>query len=325
MLNTILVPLDGSPLAETALEPAMLLAKRFNAELLLVHSISSEKPSDETEPDPQTYLEYVAGHVRSEDLVARTSRLTMEPAEGIADEAGLSNADLIVMTTHARKGLDALLHPSVTWEVLRQSDAPILACKSASADDPAALLRGLPRFMTDSKSPILVPLDGSPQAEGALPLAEELARAFGNPLLLVSAFEQPSPLYPVGGAWGGAGMGQDVWLMDQAIRLAEEESRRYLNGKQTELASAGLQVQIEVESGPAAFFIQDAARQHQAGLIVMASHGRGWLGRFVLGSVAQSVLREVDTPVLLVRRQPPAEGAVQPSAQPEATDNQPTT
>jgi len=325
MLKTILVPLDGSPLAESALEPAMLLAKRFNAELLLVHSTSSEKPSEQAESDPQTYLEYVAGYVRSDDLVARTSLLPMEPAEGIADEAGLSDADLIVMTTHARKGLDALLHPSVTWEVLRQSSAPILACKSTSADDPAAALRGLPRFMTNPKAPILVPLDGSPQAEGALPLAEELARAFGNPLLLVSAFEQPYLLYPMGGAWGGPGTGQDMLLMEQVARQAEEESRRYLNAKQAELASAGLQVQIEVGSGSAAFFIQDTARQHQAGLIVMASHGRGWLGRLALGSVAQSVVREVDMPVLLVRRQPPAEGAVQPSAQPEATDNQATT
>ena len=60
------------------------------------------------------------------------------------------------MATHGRKGIDALLHPSVTWQVLRQTNAPILTCKCASDDDAAALTLHLPRFMTDPQAPILV-------------------------------------------------------------------------------------------------------------------------------------------------------------------------
>ncbi len=300
MLNTILVPLDGSPLAETALEPAMLLARRFEADLLLVRTLFPEAlperfPSFEATHDAQRYLKSIADYLRSEDLVAHTVVLPLEAAEGIIDEAAFSKVDLIVMATHGRKGIDSLRHPSVTWQVLRQTNAPILTCKCASNDDSAALTLHLPPFMTDPQAPILVALDGSLQAEGALPIAQELARTFGNPLLLVRAGEPP---FIPGGAIGYEAM------MGQAWEWSLEEAENYLKRKAAELASTGLRVQTKTAVGGAAPFIQQVAEEREAGLIVIASHGRGWLGRFALGSVAQRLLQEVDTPVLLVHRQP---------------------
>ncbi len=316
MFKIILVPLDGSPLAEMALEAATRLALRTGAELLLVHTTA---PDDEPEravqstrfrgaANPQSYLDSLAEQLLNEGVVARTELLPKEPVEGIVDEAALNNVDLIVMTTHGRKGLDALLHPSVTWRVLQQTEAPILACKSASRDDPAAPASLLPRFMTDKSAPILVPLDGSTQAEAALPLALELARMFGNPLLLVRASEQPTPMYPTGATWGTGGVGDDSLLIADATQQMIDATWHYLERKQQELADQGVPTEIASGPGPAAFLIQETARQRHAGLIVMTSRGRGWLGRLVLGSVAQSVLRDVDMPVLLARRQPvPAE------------------
>jgi nucleotide-binding universal stress UspA family protein len=320
MLKTIMTPLDGSPRAELALEAASLLAQRFHAELLLVHVLAPDA-APERAAQAQSYLESVGGRLQSAGVILRPALLSKEPAEGIADEALLSDVDLIVMTTHGRKGLDALLHPSVTWQVLRQTDAPILACKCASDDAPAPA-QDLLRFLTDPKAPLLVSLDGSVQSEVALPLAQALARAFGNPLLLVRAADQPMPVYPTGAAWGGIGMGDDALLIARAAQQSEDEAMSYLEGKRDELASAGLQVLIETGPGPAALLIQETARKHQAGLIVMASHGRGWLGRLVLGSVAQSVLREIEIPVLLVRRLPPSTAGEQLPAQPEATEHQ---
>ncbi len=315
MLNTILVPLDGSPLAETALEPAMLLARRFAAKVLLVRTLLPEEPQAGNKRSPyfavthdaQRYLESVANYLRSEEVVASTVVLPLEPAEGIIDEAAFSQVDLIVMTTHGRKGVDALLHPSVTLQVLRQTNAPILACKCASGDDPAAPSLHLPRFMTDPRAPILVPLDGSVQAEAALPIAQELARVFGNRLLLIRAGEQP---YLAGGV-----IGYDA-MMAQSVKWSLDEAESYLKRKAAELAGAGLEVEIETAVGGAAPFIEQIDQEHQAGLIVMASHGRGWLGRLVIGSVAQNILREVDTPVLLARRQPILPEEVQLSASP---------
>jgi nucleotide-binding universal stress UspA family protein len=327
MLHTILVPLDGTPLAETALEPATLLAKRFDAEVLLVHAITSDDMREFAPPetgkgstlDSQTYLEAVARHLREEGVLARISLLPMDAAEGIVDEASFSGVDLIVMTPHTRRGLAALLHASVTWQVLQQGAAPILACKASKQEDAAASVKSMPRFLTDPHAPIVVPLDGSPFAESALPLAEELARMFGNSLVLVSAYEQPVPTFPVGTGIGPIEMGGESLLVAQATRQAEEATRAYLASKQSELANAGMQAQTEVGMGPAAAFIEEMAKQHQAGLIVMASRGRGWLGRLVLGSVAEKVLRDVDMPVLLTRREPPDQ-AVPPGDQPAASE-----
>lgn len=318
MLNTILVPLDGSPLAETALEPAMLLARRFEADLLLVRALAPEallegSPRFEATHDAQRYLKSIADYLRGENIVAHMVVLPLEAAEGIIDEAVFSEVDLIVMATHGRKGIDALFHPSVTWQVLRQTNAPILTCKCTSNDDPAALTLHLPPFMIDPQAPILVALDGSLQAEGALPIAAELARTFGNPLLLVRAGEQPSI---AGGVIGYEAM------MGQAWEWSLEEAENYLKRKAAELASTGLKVQTKTAVGSAAPFIEQVAEEREAGLIVMASHGRGWLGRFALGSVAQSVLQEGDTPVLLVHRQHAHISSEQPSASHETVEQQ---
>jgi nucleotide-binding universal stress UspA family protein len=312
MLNTILVPLDGSALAEAALEPAMVLARRCEAHLLLVRTLFPEtlpegSPRFAEMHDAERYLKSVADYLRSEDLTVHTVVLPMEAAEGISDEAAFSEVDLIVMATHGRKGIDALLHPSVTWQVLRQTRAPILACKCTAEQDLAAPPIQLPRFMTDPQAPILVALDGSVQAEETLPIAEELARVFGNPLLLVRAGEQP---FIAGGA-----IGYET-LVGQAVEWALDEAESYLKRKAAELASKGLEVEIAMAMGSPALFIQEVAAERQAGLIIIASHGRGWLGRFVIGSVAQKVLREVDLPVLLVRRQPEHTHQEQPEASP---------
>lgn len=318
MLNTILVPLDGSPLSEIALEPAMVLARRCEADLLLVHTLFPEalpegSPRLAATHDAQRYLKSIADYLRSEDLVAHTVVLPMEAAEGIIDEAAFSQVDLIVMATHGRKGIDALFHPSVTWQVLRQTSTPILTCKCTSDDDPAALTLHLPRFMTDPTAPILVTLDGSLQAEEALPIAEELGRTFGNPLLLVRAGEQP---YIAGGV-----IGYET-IMGQAFEWSLEEASSYLQRKAAELESRGLKVEIETAVGGAAPFIQQVAEERKAGLVVIASHGHGWLGRLVLGSVARRILQEVDTPVLLVRRQPIPTSEEQPRAAPKTKEQQ---
>jgi nucleotide-binding universal stress UspA family protein len=295
MFRSILVPLDGTPFGETALTPAIALAKRFGAEIILVRTaFDSDAPDTPPEmawlgetPAVHAYLKSVAHRVKAEGVAVRTALPPEHPAEGIADQARYADVDLIVMATHGRKGLDALLHPSVTWQVLMENTAPILAFKATTE------AQALPRFLRDATAPILVPLDGSVPAEAALAVAVKLARELGNPLLLVRAAEQP---FIAGGVIGY------VDVLGQAIQWSIDEAESYLKRKQLELKSLGVQAQIRVALAPPTQLIEMCAREDRAGLVVMASHGRGWLGRLVLGSVARSVLGQVETPVLLVRR-----------------------
>jgi nucleotide-binding universal stress UspA family protein len=299
MIKRMLVPLDGSPLAEIALDAVALLAKRFEVEIILVRMTPEPSSAAFTHPQPpqseasaQAYLEQVAHWLRSEGRVTRTAVRVLPPAQGIASLATQEQVDLIVMTTHGRKGLDAILHPSVTWQVLAHTHAPIFACKCVEGAEPCQLQ--IPRFMHDPSVPILVALDGSLQAEQALPLAQEFAHAFGNPLLLARAAE---PLYYLG-------METHPHMVDDVIQQALTEAHSYLQGKRLELMSAGATVETISGYGLAAPLIMTWVQQYHAGLVVLASHGRGWLGRVTLGSVARSVLAQVQEPVLLLRQTP---------------------
>jgi nucleotide-binding universal stress UspA family protein len=134
---------------------------------------------------------------------------------------------------------------------------------------------------------ILVPLDGSELAESALATAAEMARSRGATLMLVRAAEAQT--FP----------GMDP--TDAQITVVQE-AETYLAGVAQRLKPQGLaKVETSVWYGPAAATIVDAARARKASLIVMTTHGRGGLGRLILGSVAESVLRGATTPILLLR------------------------
>jgi nucleotide-binding universal stress UspA family protein len=138
---------------------------------------------------------------------------------------------------------------------------------------------------------ILVPLDGSPLAEAALATAVEMARASGAPLLLLRAAQAHTL--------------PGVDPTEAEVRVVRE-AETYLGEVEERLATAGVtNVEATVWYGPAAPAIVEAAQFHKASMIVMTTHGRTGLGRLILGSVAESVLRGTTTPILLLR----AEGA----------------
>lgn len=308
MINSILVPLDGTALAETAIQPAAMLAERFKAEvLLLVRSIETWPPGEPVPSDDlaammkaEDYLTGVANRLARQGLTVHRAVLGEEPASGISAEADYHRADLIVMATHGRTGLGALLHPSVTWSVLRHTRAPILTWKVAKQQEKASEPTRALRFLQDTRTPILVPLDGSLLAEQALPLAQALCERLGNPMVLVRAAEQP---YIAGSAIDYAE------VLSRAQDWSLSEARSYLERKRLELAAADLPITITSHLGDATSVICEEVQEHQAGLVVMASHGRSGLGRFLLGSVARSLLSQLEVPILLVRSQPtqPAE------------------
>lgn len=285
MFKPIVVPLDGSPLAETALVPACALARRFHAELLLMSAGAVPEVAE-----MGAYLARQGDRLSAEGLAVRVV-LPPTHAEGISGELAFVPPALIVMTTPRHTSVDTLFHPSVTWDPSTRTAVSMLVCPCGENTHTPPEGQ-VPRFLTDQTAPILVPLDGSFLAEQALPLAQELAQACGNPLVLVRAVE---PVL-VGSAWEGA-----------ATEWALVEAESYLKRKQAELMSTGMRIDIKSGLDLAPAFILESVQQEQAGLIVMGSHGRGWWGRLVLGSVASSVLRQAEVPVLLVRGVTPQE------------------
>ena len=134
---------------------------------------------------------------------------------------------------------------------------------------------------------ILVPLDGSALAEAALPRALDLAEVSGGHLLLLRA------------AHASTLPGIDP--TEAQVRVVRE-AETYLTGVETRLRqTSDVKVESAVWYGPAAVAIVEAARTRGVDEIVMTTHGRSGLGRLLLGSVAESVLRGTTTPILLLR------------------------
>lgn len=142
---------------------------------------------------------------------------------------------------------------------------------------------------------LLIPLDGSPLAEKALPAALELAGRFNSQITLLRVIQPPYVLTNVGGSNYAALF---TALRDQA----EEEAKSYLTIQQNSLRQQGYQVHAQIMNGePIAEIILQVAETSQADTIVMSTHGRGGFSRWVYGSVADRILRYANIPVLLIR------------------------
>jgi nucleotide-binding universal stress UspA family protein len=140
---------------------------------------------------------------------------------------------------------------------------------------------------------ILIPLDGSEQAEAILPHAENLASCYGATLIFLQVVE-PSVIYA-----SPYGLYPEIDPEQTAVQT--EEAQAYLAAVGERFKAKGIANEQRVGSGPVVTAILDLAEKEGADLIAMASHGRTGLGRFFYGSVAAGVLHRIDRPLLLVR------------------------
>ena len=285
MLETILVPLDGSAGAEIALPFATEIAARARANLIL----ATAAPPDTRDMEPlyHSYLERARklAQVQLRNAGAENAKIYFHvlpgtPAEAIlryADEAG---AGLIVM---ARRGADTRgpwLLGGVVSKVIRASLHPVLVVKKAAA-------------MGKSIRKILVPLDGSPAGESALLVAEALARTLGSTLVLYHAIE------PVA-AWAGYGLGAGYSAAQEPAHT-RDDAPGYLEGVRQRIATKGLDVSAVTEEGLPADLILSYAQNQGVDLIALATHGRTGVGRWVLGSVTEKVISYAEVAILVAR------------------------
>lgn len=301
MFKRILVPLDGSAIAEQALETAADLAGRTSAALLLAHADTPGNyihieglPVLDARGQPvkgtheRAYLRRLAEQVQRAWHVPVDWRVLSaagaSPAQMLAAHAQDTGADCIVMTTHGRGGLERMWLGSVADQLIRMTDAPILLLHPDGGHTVLPYVRR-----------VLAPLDGSSHAECILPLALHMADVLGAELTLlhvVPVAEQVA-LTPTGlpVAWRGSG-----------VEPCLEAAQSYLNNVAGQLPSrahaTGSQVAM---SGHVAGSILDAAQVMPGTLIAMCTHARQGLERLVLGSVADKVLRASNVPLLLCK------------------------
>lgn len=289
MTNRILVALDGSGLAEQVIPYASVLAERTGASLVLATAITAgdrwvddgaiRKWEEEEQGAAEAYLASVARGLAQSGVQARGRVQWGRPdavLQAIADD---EHANLIALTTHGRSGFARWRMGSVADKLLRSATTPLLlvhAQKDAPVERPA--LRR-----------ILLPLDGSPLAESALPFVEGLAKNLGASVLLQHA------VTPVMAFYGTEFIPGSLPVMEGL----EAGARDYLAKKAKGLRHHGLKVETRVDfveyAGQA---IIEAAQD--ADLIALTTHGRTGPARWIIGSVADAVIRHAEVPCLVI-------------------------
>jgi nucleotide-binding universal stress UspA family protein len=287
MVETILVPLDGSPVAEQALPLALAVAQRTGAalELVQVHECYAFKdPACSWGPyDPKAeaalksqekaYLENTRKLLEANSPVqVGTSLIDGGVAEALLDSVKTRKADLVVMTTHGRGPVSRAFLGSVADELIRRAPCPILLLR------PQEVAPAMGAKATIHK--VLIPLDGSALAEQALGPAFELGQAMRASYVLFHV------------APGGVDRTADL--------PGPAQARRYLEASASRLSANGGEVQVHLVTGRhVASAILEEARAMGCDLIALATHGRGGLKRLILGSVADKVLRAASMPLLV--------------------------
>ncbi len=295
MFQRILVPLDGSKLAESVLPVVVAFAEKFGATILLLHAIEQ---GVRTTIHGERHLANVAeAEAYLSDVAARLTRPMINVTKHVhtvqqADVARCINehaiehqTDLVVLCAHGRGGWRDVIVGNIAQQVVSRGTTPVLFISSEKSK---------PQY-TCTK--ILLPLDGTPHHEPALPVAQEIARAFGAEIRLVNVVPTVSTL---SAERAGAGMLLPN-AMAEILELAQRGAVEYLQQVMKKLQAEGVPVSAEVARGEPAPVILDAQKRAGADLVVLATHGHSAVEAFWSGSVTPRVLSQSPAPVLLVR------------------------
>lgn len=296
-LKKILFPTDYSPCAERALDHAVHMAHAFHAELHILHvktqaryypnSYTFSPPIDRTDIEeqlrlPKTDTRAMHSHLpEAEKLPMVDVEMEDEDVpEAIITYAKDASIDLIVMGTHGWRGWDRLILGSVAEKVVQLAPCPVFTIrdqgKKQAADEPRR---------------ILVPIDFSDYAELTLVYARELAKAYDAHVDVLHILEEAA--LPV--VYG-------IEPVSVAVPEIEERAYAALARRAEDIFGDVVPFDVHTGLGYPAHEITAFAEEHQNDLIVMATHGLTGVKHFLLGSVAEKVVRAAPCPVFSVKR-----------------------
>ena len=295
MIKTILVPLDGSEVAEQGLAAACRIAIEAGATLHLVRALPYSALEEGVRlqevhdlHEARAYLDRVKRDLERQGMTVTTEVLPCEPVRAILFAAEAHDADLISLATHGRSGIQHALLGSVAEAVLRQSTTPVLLIRASAHAAPQA---------ADPYRRILVPLDGTAFAETALSYLRVQGIGRAASLLLLRVVSSPSqPFMPDVTGYATQGAFEAAERETQDRRL---EGEAYLQALGTaRLADGTWHPRVVV--GEAGEALLDATGREGVDLIALATHGRHGWDRLLHGSVTRQLLHRATVPMLIL-------------------------
>ena len=302
MPNHILVPLDGSHLAECVLPHAAAIARAFESRLMLLRVLAPPSSAGQLRPvDPldwhiakaeaQTYLDKWTARLWEADTQADNALVEGSVAERIIEFAHTCDVNLLVLSSHGQSGLSGWNISSIVQKVILRAYMPMMivrAYRPVSYD-----LAGF------HYQRLLVPLDGSQRAECALPLAIALARSHEARLLLAHVAHRPEMIRHTPPAR------EDVELADRIAKRNQLNASKYLEQIQTP-PSLEVQTRLLVSASTAAA-LHELIAQENVDLVVLSAHGHSGGTKWPYGSVALNLVTFGTSPLLIVQDLSPVE------------------
>ncbi len=291
MFQKILIPVDGSQCGDHAAQVGLEFAKRLGAHAVLTNALieyATEKDAQRVIGPSREMAEKLG--VPIEVRLAEGRFLSI--GDGIIEASQESNCELIVMGTHGREGIPRMLLGSVAEWVSRRATVPVM------------LIREQPHQTTEHPKleRILVAVDGSPQSNLALTTASDLACTLGINLELIHVIPDIPAVYSYT-AYEYAPMidfekyqhdleAESQAIIAAALALLDAHSPKVADVRTSRVPANGMRL------GDA---IIKTAKEHEADLIVIGTHGRSGVDLLLLGSVAERVSHRSEVPVLMIR------------------------
>jgi nucleotide-binding universal stress UspA family protein len=295
MYDRIVIAVDGSDEAQRAARRGLQLARVFDATVTVL-SVVEQKALRLTE----TSAERTRLRERGEEALTDTEELASElghpvtttlsegkPAVQISEYAAEQDADLIVVGRQGLTGLGRRLLGGVTEQILHRSDVPVLVVPGEDDDE-----------MEADYSRVLITTDGSENADVAIPHGIAIAQRYDSGIHVLNVVD----LQAAGGVFNAGGLEKEF------IERLDARGQDAVDSVATEIKDSAPDLTVETAVERTASFegaaagVREYAEENDVDLFVMGSHGRSNLKRQLIGSVASTVLRTVDVPVLVVKR-----------------------
>jgi len=299
MINHILIPLDGSPLAECVLAHVLTMARATNASITLLHVVELPHPIiDNQAVDPlewhlrkqeaEEYLNQIAGKLRSHNLKVEPVIMEGSPAECVIDFADTNGVDLIAVSSHGRSGLSGWNVSSVVQKIILRSSKSLLLIRAYRSSGTE-----LEEMHYDR---LFVGLDFSTRSEYILPVAIGLAEFYKAELILGMVVRKPELLhrFPLSA--------EEESLITRLSDLNYRAASHYFDQIQSRLSPQGVNLQTRlIVSENATASLHDMVKRENADLVMLVAHGHSGERRWPYGSVAASFIAYGTTPLMIMQ------------------------
>ena len=314
MFDPVLVPLDGSLLAECVLSHAVAIARAFDAKLVLLRVLDKKQASEKNQlfdlvnwqinkAGAKVYMDKISARLQKSGLQVETAILEGLVAETITEYAQSHGTKLIVLSSHGRSGLSQWGISSSTQKIIFSAPTSVFIVRANQPVASESIERQYVR--------IIVPLDGSRRAENVLPMVSVLARFHQSKISIVHVVKKPEmarqmPL-----------TGEDVDLSERIVARNRDEAIRYLDQVRLHSPLEGIDLQTALlPSDNAAAVLHDMVDQENIDMVALSAHGYSGNNQWPYGSMVNNFILYSKVPLLIVQDLPGKEETGMPEIAP---------